>query len=162
MALDELFGRIAKFPRFTAGAPASPPDVVAMASSLGIKLPDPYAQFLTRFGWAWWPGGGLLGVQSAAALPANGHDYDAARVTLRQRDRKWPEGFKTLPKEGNVLHVDEEIAFLFSADARKRAGQVAIFNYGEQAGEEVASHKTFEKYLEKVIEYQADEFEEVE
>jgi hypothetical protein len=136
--------------------------VVAVATSLGLKLPDPYGQFLARFGWAWWPGGGLYGVQNAEALTANGHDYDTARITTRQRGRKWPDGFKTLPKEGNVLHCDEEIVFLFSADARKRAGQVAIFNYGEQAGEEVASHKNFEKYLEKVIEYQTDEFEEVE
>lgn len=162
MALDDLLERIAKFPRFTAGAGAAPGDITATATALGVRLPEPYAQFLARFGWAWWPGGGLYGVQNAAALSANGHDYDTARVTTRQRDRKWPEGFRSLPREGNILHVDEEIVFLFSADAPKRAGQVAIFNYGEQAGEEVASHKTFEKYVEKVIQYQADEFEEVE
>ena len=100
-------------------------------------------------------------MQNAESLSAQGHDYDTARVTTRQRGRQWPEGFKALPKEGNVLHVSEEIVFLFSADA-KRAGQVAVFNYSDQAGEEVASHKNFEKYLEKVIEYQSDEFEEVE
>ena len=83
-------------------------------------------------------------------------------VAARQRARQWPAGFTPLPKDGIVLHVDEEIVFLYSADARKRAGQVVIFNYGEQNGEEVASHKNFEKYLEKVIEYQADEFEDVE
>jgi hypothetical protein len=162
MALDDLLDRISKFPRFTAGAAASQADVAATATSLGLTLPDPYGSFLSRFGWAWWPGGGLYGFQTAEALSTNGHDYDTTRVTTRQRDRKWPEGFKTLPKEGNVLHVDEEIVFLFSADARKRAGQVAIFNYGEQGGQEVACHKNFEKYLEKVIEYQTDEFEEVE
>lgn len=161
MALDELLDRISKFPRFTAGAAASAADVAAAATSLGIKLPDPYAQFLGRFGWAWWPGGGLYGIQSAASLTEQGHDYDTARVTARQRDRQWPAGFKTLPKDGNVLHVSEEIVFLFSAKA-KRAGQVAIFNYSDQAGEEVAHYKNFEKYLEKVIEYQSDEFEEIE
>ena len=161
MALDELLDRISKFPRFTGGTGASQADVVAAATSLGVKLPDPYAQFLARFGWAWWPGGGLYGVQNAEALNANGHDYDTTRVTTRQRDRKWPDGFKTLPKEGNVLHCSEEIVFLFGANA-KRAGQVAVFNYSDHGGEEVASHKTFEKYLQKVIEYQSDEFEEVE
>lgn len=161
MALDELLDRISKFPRFTGGTGASQSDVVAAATSLGVKLPDPYAQFLARFGWAWWPGGGLYGVQNAEALNANGHDYDTTRVTTRQRDRKWPDGFKTLPKDGNVLHVSEEIVFLFGANA-KRAGQVAVLNYSDQGGEEVASHKTFEKYLQKVIEYQSDEFEEVE
>ena len=161
MALDELLERVSKFPRFTAGAGASPADITAAATSLGVRLPDPYAQFLARFGWAWWPGGGLYGVQNAASLTEHGHDYDTIRVTARQRDRQWPAGFKTLPKDGNVLHVSEEIVFLFSADA-KRAGQVAVYNYSDQAGEEVASHKTFEKYLQKVIEYQSDEFEEVE
>jgi hypothetical protein len=161
MALDELLGRIAKFPRFTAGAPASASDVAAVATSLGIKLPDPYAQFLGRFGWAWWPGGGLYGIQNGEALNAQGHDYDTARVTTKQRDRQWPKGFKTLPKDGNVLHVSEEIVFLFSAGA-KRAGQVAVYNYSDQAGEEVTHYKNFEKYLEKVIEYQSDEFKEVE
>lgn len=161
MALDELLDRISKFPRFTAGSGASPSDVAAVATSLGIKLPDPYAQFLGRFGWAWWPGGGLYGVQNAEALSAQGHDYDTARVTVRQRDRQWPAGFKTLPKDGNVLHVSEEIVFLFSGHSR-RAGQVAVYNYSDQSGEEVASYKNFEKYLQKVIEYQSDEFEEVE
>ena len=161
MALDELLDRISKFPRFTAGTAASPADLTAVATSLGVRLPDPYAQFLARFGWAWWPGGGLYGVQNAESLTAQGHDYDTARVTTRQRGRQWPQGFKPLPKDGNVLHVSEEIHFLFSADA-KRAGQVAVFNYSDQGGEEVASHKNFEKYLQKVIELQSDEFEEVE
>lgn len=161
MALDEFLDRIAKFPRFTAGTPASQADIVAAATSLGVKLPDPYAQFLGRFGWAWWPGGGLYGIQNSEALAANGHDYDTSRVTQRQRARKWPDGFKPLPPDGNILHVSEEVVFLYSADARKRAGQVVIFNYGEQNGAEVASHKTFEKYLEKVIELQQDEFEHV-
>lgn len=161
MALDELLDRISKFPRFTAGNGASQSDVAAVATSLGIKLPDPYAQFLGRFGWAWWPGGGLYGVQNAEALSAQGHDYDTTRVTARQRDRQWPAGFKTLPKDGNVLHVSEEIVFLFSGHSR-RAGQVAVFNYSDQSGEEVACHKNFEKYLQKVIEFQSDEFEEVE
>ena len=161
MALDELLDRISKFPRFTAGTGASQADVVAAATSLGVKLPDPYAKFLQRFGWAWWPGGGLYGVQNAEALNAAGHDYDTARVTTRQRDRQWPAGFKSLPKDGNVLHVSEEIVFLFGDNA-KRAGQVAVFNYSDQGGEEVARHKNFEKYLLKVIEYQSDEFEEVE
>ena len=161
MALDELLDRISKFPRFTAGAAASAADVSAVATSLGVKLPDPYAQFLGRFGWAWWPGGGLYGIQNAASLTEQGHDYDTARVTAKQRDRQWPKGFKTLPKDGNVLHVSEEIVLLFGANAR-RAGQVAVFNYSDQSGEEVASYKSFEKYLEKCIEYQSDEFEEVE
>ena len=161
MALDELLDRISKFPRFTAGAAAAPHDVAAVATSLGVKLPDPYAKFLARFGWAWWPGGGLYGVQDAASLTEQGHDYDTTRVTAKQRDRQWPAGFKSLPKDGNVLHVSEEIVFLFS-DKAKRGGQVAVFNYSDQAGEEVACHKSFEKYLQKVIEYQSDEFEEVE
>ena len=161
MALDELLERISKFPRFTAGAGASPNDITAAATSLGVRLPDPYAQFLARFGWAWWPGGGLYGVQNAASLTEHGHDYDTTRVTARQRDRQWPTGFKSLPKDGNVLHVSEEIVFLFGDNA-KRAGQVAVYNYSDQAGDEVASYKNFEKYLQKVIEYQSDEFEEVE
>ena len=53
----------------------------AVATSLGVRLPDPYAKFLARFGWAWWPGGGLYGVQNAEALSAAGHDYDTTRVT---------------------------------------------------------------------------------
>jgi SMI1 / KNR4 family (SUKH-1) len=161
MALDELLDRISKFPRFTAGVGASAGDITAAATSLGVKLPDPYAKFLQRFGWAWWPGGGLYGVQNAESLAAAGHDYDTARVTARQRGRQWPAGFKQLPEHGNVLHCSEEIVFLFGDNA-KRAGQVAVFNYSDQAGEEVASHKSFEKYLQKVIEYQSDEFEEVE
>ena len=160
MALDELLDRISKFPRFTAGASASAADVAAVAHSLGIKLPDPYAQFLGRFGWAWWPGGGLYGIQNEASLTEQGHDYDTSRVTERQRHRQWPAGFKPLPKDGNILHVDEEIVFLYAADG-KHAGQVAVFNYSDQGGEEVARHKNFEKYLLKVIEYQQDEFEEV-
>ena len=160
MALDELLDRISKFPRFTAGAAASPTDLTAAATSLGVRLPDPYAQFLARFGWAWWPGGGLYGVQNEASLTEQGHDYDTARVTARQRDRQWPAGFKPLPKDGNVLHCSEEIVFLFGAST-KRAGQVAVFNYSDQAGEEVASYKTFEKYLQKVIDFQSDEFKEV-
>ena len=87
-------------------------------------------------------------MQTGEALNAAGHDYDTARVTVRQRDWQWPAGFKTLPKDGNVLHVSEEIVFLFGASA-KRAGQVAVFNYSDQGGEEVASHKTFEKYLRR-------------
>ena len=161
MALDELLDRISKFPRFTAGTAASPADLTAVATSLGVRLPDPYAQFLARFGWAWWPGGGLYGVQNEASLTEQGHDYDTTRVTARQRNRQWPAGFKSLPKDGCVLHCSEEIAFLFGDNA-KRAGQVAVFNYSDQGGEEVASHKSFEKYLQKVIEYQSDEFEEVE
>ena len=160
MALDELLDRISKFPRFTAGTGASQADVAAAAQSLGVRLPDPYAKFLERFGWAWWPGGGLYGVQNALSLTEQGHDYDTARVTARQRDRQWPSGFKPLPKDGCVLHVSEEIVYLFGANA-KRGGQVAVFNYSDQAGEEVASYKTFEKYLQKVIDFQSDEFREV-
>src|SRR5438477_2412979 len=126
MALDELLDRISKFPRFTAGAGASAADVAAVAHSLGVKLPDPYAQFLGRFGWAWWPGGGLYGIQNEASLTEQGHDYDTARVTDRQRHRQWPAGFKPLPKEGNVLHVSEEVVFLYGADA-KHGGQAAVF-----------------------------------
>jgi hypothetical protein len=162
MALDELLDRISKFPRFTAGTGASKNEIAAAAQALGIRFPGQYAEFLARFGWAWWPGGGLYGIQNAAALNEQGHDYDTGRVTVRQQSRQWPAGFKTLPKEGNVLHVSEEIVFLFSDNARKRGGQVAVFNYSDQGGEEVASHKNFERYLLKVIEYQQDEFEEVE
>lgn len=106
-AIEELLDRLESVPDIVRGTPADDARLAAIEKELGVKLPDNYAAFLRRFGFALWDGGCVNGYYEMDLENLPGYDFDVVHNTLEQRRAKVPKGVTPLPKDGLVLDDDQ-------------------------------------------------------
>jgi hypothetical protein len=145
--IADLLDRLESVPDIMRGAPADDARLKAIENNLGVKLPDDYAAFLRRFGFALWDGGCVNGSYQMDEENLPGYDFDVVRNTLEQRRAKRPKHFEPLPKDGMVLDDDQAGGYfvLMSASSPKCRG-VVYYNY-EDAGGPDESWPTFADFL---------------
>jgi hypothetical protein len=152
--LQQTLTRLTTLYMFESGSPAGDEEIRRIEAELGLVLPDPYVQFLKRFGYAGAFGWDILGTppgDTSCGRPATVAS-DCITTTKRERDPKNPLGTASLPHGHVVISQDGGGGniVLFGVGA-PHEGEVHYYNLEDQA-EPIRMWNTFQDYLEDRIE----------
>lgn len=141
MDIINIFKNLEQKEEFECGLPQSESQIQDLETSLNVKFPEVYKEFLRRYGYMSWFGGGIYG---------QSHDqyFDLLRKNRLAREEKIPADFLSLPQDAFIFkeYGGGGYYMLFSADS-PRSGQVGLF-LNETAYREEQTWESFEAFLE--------------
>jgi hypothetical protein len=153
-SLQETFERLTTLEMFESGRPASPEEIQQIEAELRVALPEQYAEFLKRFGYAGsfgWEVFGTRPIDPATERPST-VTSDCIKATKEEKNPENPLGTSSLPPAHVVISQDGGggNVVLFGVGA-PHEGEVHYYNLEDQT-EPIQVWQTFQDYLERRIE----------
>lgn len=141
MNLINIFKILEQKEDFQCGEPQDEKQIQELETKLNMKFQRSYKEFLKKYGYISWFGGGIYGL-------SNDPYFNLLRKNWLARTEKIPEDFLPLPKDAFIIkgYGGGGYYMLFSADS-PRAGQVGLF-LSENGYQEEQTWESFEAFLE--------------